>query len=686
MVMKDPKKATFHADQLPGGFMIYRAEGDQEILQINQGLLEIFECSTYEEFQEWTSGSFHGFVYHEDLDRVSALIRRQIAHQETAFLHATFRIKTKKWHLKHVEAFGQLHYDSMHGDVIRFFLADTSQVMMADDIDFLTELPGSRHFVSASTRILTDNVEHDRKQTYHLLYYNIRNFHLLNLHTGLHMGDEFLRHFSDLLRYTFPGDLIGRLSDDRFAVLTTNSSYLDPLTQLRELVLKERPDPNIDIAVGICDVPIMTTDLSDALRHANLACSIVTNDHSFTFYMVYSQELERQYAIESFAASHIHEAIRNGHIKVFYQPIQRTINGEICSLEALARWEDPELGMIDPPSFIPILEETRQIYDLDCHIVRLICQKYRQNTKDGVPNLPVSFNLSYADFQTCDIFQAIEQILEEYQVPRNMLHVEITERILAEDSSRIRACIDQFHDAGYIVWMDHFGSGFSSLNVLKNYRFDLIKIDMLFLRNFTQKSATILSSIVSMAKKLGIQTLAEGVETEGEAQFLKEIGCEKIQGFFIAHPGKYEDVLETCMQKNLTLEQRDKTPFYDNISSVDLITDLPLALILDDGTHFKILWCNSEYTDTLCTMGFETRAEVETHFNDLTTPLYNAMRGFVQVPIASGKWESVDFMNHNNYLRFSIRTVANYNELYVHAASIINISKDMHLDDIVTIN
>ena len=685
MVISDSNQTNLFLDQLPGGFMLFRAAGKQEILQVNQGLLNIFECSSQQEFFDWTSGSFHGFVYHEDFDRACAMIQRQISHQENAFLHITFRIKTKKWHLKHIEAFGQLHYDPTQGDIIRFFLADTSSVMMADDIDPLTELPGSRHFLSAAARILTDGVSEETEPTYHLLYCNIRNFHLLNLHTGLHMGDEFLRHFSDLLRFTFPGALIGRLSDDRFAVLTTTGSYIEPLTQLRELVLKERPDPNIDIAAGICEVPMATSDLSDTLRHANLACNIVTEDRSFSFYMEYSEDIERQFALESFAASHIHEAIRNGHITIHYQPVCRTINGKICSFEALARWDDPELGMLYPPSFIKVLEETRQIYELDCHIVRLICQRYQKNLHDGIPNLPVSFNLSYADFQTGDIFQSIEEIAEEYQVPRHMLHVEITEKILAQDSARIRSCIDQFHDAGYGVWMDHFGSGYSSLNVLKNYRFDLIKIDMLFLRNFTQKSATILSSIVSMAKKLGIQTLAEGVETEEEAQFLKDIGCEKIQGFFLAKPERYEDVLAICLHKDLVLEEIHKTPFYDNISAVDLITEIPLALIHDDGKHFTFLWANTEYVENLNSMGFASLAETEIAFNDPEYSLCNAMRRFIQIPIASGKKETVDFMNNNNYLRFSLRTVANDGDIYVHAASILNLSKDMNFDKVTTI-
>ena len=241
--------------------------------------------------------------------------------------------------------------------------------------------------------------------------------------------------------------------------------------------------------------------------------------------------------------SHIDDAIANGYIKIYYQPVVRTITETFCGMEALARWIDPQYGFLNPGVFIGALEDSRQIHKLDSHVVELVCKEMRTELDNGRPMVPVSFNLSRLDFVGCNIFEVVERALAQYGIDHELIRVEITESIMASDTY-IQREIERFRLAGYEVWMDDFGSGYSSLNTLKDYKFDELKIDMAFLSNLNDISRIIISSMVRMAKCLGLKTLAEGVETQEQMDFLKEIGCEKAQGYYYGKPQPLADTMK----------------------------------------------------------------------------------------------------------------------------------------------
>lgn len=233
--------------------------------------------------------------------------------------------------------------------------------------------------------------------------------------------------------------------------------------------------------------------------------------------------------IEKYIVDHIDEAIEKHYIKVFYQPVIRTITGYLCGLEGLSRWEDPVNGFLTSMDFVPVLEKYDLISKLDIFVINEICKTIYERVTNNEPIVPVSFNLSRLDFLECDIFNEVEKSLRKYDVPRDMICVEITESVFVQNKEIITSAIDKFHNAGYKVWMDDFGSGYSSLNVLKDYSFDELKIDMAFLTNFNLKSKKIITSTIQMAKNIGVQTLAEGVENIDQYNFLRDIGCEKVQ-------------------------------------------------------------------------------------------------------------------------------------------------------------
>ena len=232
------------------------------------------------------------------------------------------------------------------------------------------------------------------------------------------------------------------------------------------------------------------------------------------------------------------------YIQAFFQPVIRTISGNLCSFEALARWIDPDIGVIYPNEFIPVLEKIQAIHLLDICIIRQVCARIKKAITKGENVIPISVNLSRLNFTLCDIFSIADDIVTEFQLPHDLIHFEITESIMAEDFDLMKKIVDKFRDSGYQVWMDDFGSAYSSLNILKDFYFDELKLDMCFLRPFTQRSQRIATSIIEMAKGIDIHTLAEGVETEEQFTYLRNIGCEKVQGYYFGKPLPYEESLK----------------------------------------------------------------------------------------------------------------------------------------------
>jgi len=203
-------------------------------------------------------------------------------------------------------------------------------------------------------------------------------------------------------------------------------------------------------------------------------------------------------------------------------------------------------GFLSPGLFIPVLEDGRRIHKLDLCVYESVCRRIRECLDKGLPVLPTSMNFSRLDFELMDAVGELEALVKKYDIPKEYLHVEITESALTEDVEGLKTAMKRLHDNGYVIWLDDFGSGYSSLNVLKDYDFDLLKIDMEFLKNFSgnKDSRKIIRSIISLANELDMMTLTEGVETQEAVDFLKESGCGRLQGYFFGKPMPYEDILD----------------------------------------------------------------------------------------------------------------------------------------------
>ncbi|ETP70983.1 EAL domain-containing protein [Lachnospiraceae bacterium JC7] len=264
---------------------------------------------------------------------------------------------------------------------------------------------------------------------------------------------------------------------------------------------------------------------------------------------------------------------------MYLQPVVRTLSERVCGYEALARWIDPIYGFISPGDFVPILEDNGLSYRLDTFVVKRVAEIQSRNADQGIPIVPISVNISRSDFDNCSPVDVITGALDEYGLRRNCICVEITETALMNNEGIIKQEIGRFNEAGIEVWMDDFGSGFSSLNLLKDYNFDEIKLDMLFLRDFSEKSKVIMTMAVKMAKELGIHTLAEGVENEEQIEFLKSIGCEKIQGYYYSKPLPINELNKYLSKQGLMFETREEKSVYEKTGLIDVVTQQALGLV-----------------------------------------------------------------------------------------------------------
>ncbi len=323
---------------------------------------------------------------------------------------------------------------------------------------------------------------------------------------------------------------------------------------------------------------------------------------------------ERSYIIEN-----LDRALRERWIQVYYQPIIRSANGLICDEEALSRWLDPVRGMLSPASFIPALEDARMIHKLDLYMVEQVLAHMKVKAETGIFIVPVSVNISRTDFEVCDIVDEIDRRVTAAGVRRELMNIEITESAFGKDPVYLKSQVDRFRALGYSVWMDDFGSGYSSLSLLQSFDFDLIKFDMSFLRQFHNdpKSRIILSALMKMMLMLGVDTVVEGVETWEHVHFLRGIGCDKLQGMYFNMPISFEELLRRHGQ-NDTLEFEDprQANYYSAVGTANLndsadlgdqadramrpfLQSVPMAVLeLSDGT-LRLLRRNTAYGEFL---------------------------------------------------------------------------------------
>ena len=378
-----------------------------------------------------------------------------------------------------------------------------------------------------------------------VVYFDIRDMVSYNTEYGYSRGDELLRLTAKTIREAFPDAMTCRGEGDHFIVIRGfEDAVEEKAKQINETVRKEAYGHSTGIQCAVVQIADGMT-AAEALQRARSVLKRI-GDNLNVVCRFYSEEEDSEYQMNQMIVQSFDEAMRLGRIKVYYQRIVETGSQQVARMEALARWVDPERGFISPGQFIPVLSRYHLLHKLDLYMVEQICREYPLREKGGLAGIPVSINFSARDFDYTNVAEALNRTLERYGVPRSAVIVEITEQDLAQATDAFIGQMRRIHENGYRLWLDDFGSGYSSLSALGQYHIDRIKFDMELIRHLDDHNGVnriIMESVTDMCRRMGVHTLAEGVENEEQVQFLRKIGCEMIQGFYFFRPEPLEKIV-----------------------------------------------------------------------------------------------------------------------------------------------
>ena len=594
-----------------------RSEGDKVLFVVSQAVKQLTE-------------KMHGFSCHYGGDEFLAVVKLEDAAAVKRFFND---LQEEVKHLASIQGLPVVPHlvtsavclDMADGDM-------TAQLRIAEEkiyhqkraldgevrennffVDKVTGLPNTNYFRSFAKSYLKSCLEKANIPAVVLI--NVSNMQAYNNRYGFEKGDQLLSQIAQILQKFFDDGVLVRFAEDNFLLATDAPDLVKSLEGAAEEINKET---DASIRAGVYRYKNISEGVMTAVDKAKRALRYLNNNRAVVC-QVYNQEVKQDFERRGYVLENFQKALDEGWIRPYFQLESRSLTGRICGAEALARWVDPKYGVLGPGFFIEVLEEAHLVHKLDLAIIRQVCAMLARRRAEQQPLVPISVNLSRVDFQVCDIFAEIEKIRHYFKLPASLLKIEILESTVTSKPQELRQAIANFHASGYEVWMDDFGSGYSNFNNLDEYDFDLLKIDMVFLRDFDSRAKvkTLLAIVVDMAKKLGMYTLCEGVETQEQSDFLREIGCERQQGYLFSKPIPEEEFLAKLAKAKL--EDPDSNSYYDTVSQVNVLFDpmidrgsqqtvgikLPIC-ILEKGTDafVRFSFMNESYRQVLKTFGY----------------------------------------------------------------------------------
>ena len=410
-------------------------------------------------------------------------------------------------------------------------------------VDDLTGLMTYSYFLNESQRKADEEKAGAGK--YAFLFFNISSFKNFNDQRGYEAGNTFLKDVGQIISRAFPGAFVSRQADDHFVAYVKNDNLEDKFKLIREQVRALDDDLKPNITIGY-NVVIDEHEAKAGVEKARYANAFLKFKNKKEYYWPYNQELHDKYERSQYIVSVIDKAVEEGWIYPEYQPVVYSKDNTLCGAEALARWNDPRYGKLPPGVFIEPLENARLAYKVDLAILTSVCKTMRKAIDNKEVVLPTSINISRSDFSVIDVPNEILKITEKYGISHEFLHIEITESAVVDDDADLLKITNKIKENGFALWLDDFGSGFSSFNTLKDYAFDVLKLDREFLLGFNQneKSKPVIDSVIKMANSINMSTLCEGVEEKEHIDFLKKIGCVRLQGYGISKPIPYDELVK----------------------------------------------------------------------------------------------------------------------------------------------
>ena len=406
------------------------------------------------------------------------------------------------------------------------------------NFDEITGIYNEAYFHESARKVLEANPD----TTFVMTCSSIEKHRVFKELFGKQKYDDYLIKTAEILKWglaNFPNCRYGKIGESDFYVMMPKELFVpDELTNAIDSVAKLFSTNNFDLNVkaGVYEIKETSFNMHAICNKASMACEAIKGDYGKKI-LWFDEKTQREFMKKERYNAELSNAIENGDIQIYLQP-QIDINGKLIGAEALARWIHKEDGFLSPAQFIPHFEKNGRITELDICVWRQACAKLKEWKSIGRDDLYISVNISPRDLYALDIFEFHVNLVDEYGISAKNLRLEITESAIINDLKQHISLVERLQEAGFEVEMDDFGSAYSSFNMLKDICVDALKIDMKFLGETEneERSHEILKSIVDLSKKLNMKTIAEGVETEQQLQFLRSVNCDIYQGYYFAKP------------------------------------------------------------------------------------------------------------------------------------------------------
>lgn len=481
-------------------------------------------------------------------------------------------------------------------------------------LDELTGIYNQQGFFTATEALLKEHPD----CSFCLIYWNIRKFRVTNDLFGWESGDKILIHWANTLREMLHDELAayGRLEHDNF-VCCVQESFLtnNDWMKLGEISYTAGDtEYHFFSCCGLYKITDDTLPLANMLDKARVAMETIKNNY-MSLYAWYDDSMWNTLLEEQRMNSEFKNAIEEKQFKVYYQPICRATDGLITSAEALVRWIHPTKGMISPGAFIPLFEKNGFISILDRYVWDEVCAMQQARLDQGLATIPVSINVSRVEFYNPSLCEDIRDIAKKHNITPGLLKIEITESAYANNPKQVLEAVHKLHTYGFSVLMDDFGSGYSSLNMLKDLPIDILKIDMRFLDDLekSQKASIVLESIIRLAKWMKLGVVSEGVETKREWDYLRSVECDAVQGYYFYKPMPQEEfmtLLDNTAENSTNLLFRDFPDIDNSILEVFNQTNTKesllfysmlggMGLLEVNGSNIEIIRVNSGYYEAV---------------------------------------------------------------------------------------
>ena len=583
-VLEDTQHQMYNLiDTVPGGIGIIEVSTKNEKLRMsyfNDGLSSMLGYMK-SELQNIIDNDIYDVIYGKDEEVLKEIMNKD----GEDIIHCKIRLINKNKNILWTGVSAKMLNSESESKTFHVVFMDLTEEMKAEttmkntmmelkyrvERDTLTGLNNRDSFYASVEKLMKKDSEH----TYVIGMLNVDRFKIVNELFGSKNGDMILKNIADVLKkMTKKNGTCARFEADRFAICTT-AEYIDENIGGIEQFLIGKDSWNclnypIFLHAGFCLIDDKDIPVDLLCDRANMALQEVKGNY-ITRWNYYNDSLKKSMLIEQELINEMDHALENHEFVVYYQPIVDVRTKKTISAEALVRWLHPKKGMISPGIFIPAFEKNGFITKLDMYVCEEVCRHQREEKDKGNRVVPVSVNLSRINFYNENLYKEVLGLLDKYNLKSEDIKLEITESAYEDNPQDLIMAIHTLQKYGFKVLMDDFGSGYSSLNMLKDCCFDILKIDMKFMDDLEQseRAGNIIYTIIQLAKNLQIETVVEGVENEKQYEMLRSMGCDNIQGYYFSKPVP-EDAFVGRLENESGMKDTDE--FYDDRDTI-LVAD-----------------------------------------------------------------------------------------------------------------